>query len=85
MPEFRVRGESDWEDEDLLTHDEAGARLREEILAEEALIERAGGDESSPAVRRAQTRLAAMRRRLERIDAALASGVGTVRRLDRPA
>ena len=84
MPEFRGPDESDWADEDLLTQDEAGARLREEIAAEEALIKRAGGDPLSPAVRRAEPRLAAMRRRLERIDAALASGVGTVRSLDRP-
>jgi hypothetical protein len=84
MPEFRGPNESDWADEDLLTHDEAGARLREEIASEEALIKRAGGDPLSPAVRRAELRLAAMRRRLERIDAALASSVGTVSSLDRP-
>jgi hypothetical protein len=77
MAEFQGPDESDWADEDLLTHDEAGARLREEIAAEEALIERAGGDPLSPAVRRAEPRLAAMRRRLERIDVALPSGVGT--------
>ncbi|HSS39426.1 MAG TPA: hypothetical protein VLT58_11710 [Polyangia bacterium] len=85
MPGFEDLGESDWADEDLLTHDEASARLREEIAAEEARLGRAGGEESSSAVRGAERRLAAMRRRLERIDAAPASGAGAVPSLDRPA
>lgn len=83
MAEFRILGESDWEDEDLLTHDEAGVRLREEIAHEEAVLREAGDDESSPTVRRSRTRLAAMRSRLEKIDAALATGVGVIRKLDR--
>lgn len=81
MTTGRVPGESDWEDEDLLTHEEAGIRLREEIAATEAIV--AGGGANPATARRAQIRLAAMRRRLERVDAALASGAGTVRRLDR--
>lgn len=76
-----VLGESDWEDEDLLTHEEAGIRLREEIAATEAKVVGSGANPTT--AQRAQIRLSAMRRRLERIDAALASGVGTVRRLGR--
>jgi hypothetical protein len=83
MAEAGELGKSDWEDEDLLTQDEAGARLREEIEAEAAFIE-AADDRSSLAVRRAQVRLTAMRRRLEHIDAALAAGVGVIRRAGRP-
>lgn len=82
MTDFHYLGESDWEDEDLLTHDEAGTRLRAEIEAETAVVEAAGKDGSSLAVKRAQIRLAAMRRRLEQVDAELARGVGVVRRLD---
>jgi hypothetical protein len=69
MAENRVLGESDWEDEDLLTHEEAGVRLREEIEREKAAIRAAGGDEAEAAARRA--RIAAMGRRLARIDTAL--------------
>lgn len=83
MAEFRTLGESDWEDEDLLTHDEAGARLREEIVIEETVLREAGDDESSATVRRSRIRLAAMRSRLEQIDAALATGVGVIRKNDR--
>ena len=83
MAEFRSLGESDWEDEDLLTHDEAGARLREEIAIEEAALREAGGGASAACVQRSRTRLAAMRSRLEKIDAALAAGVGVIRKIDR--
>ena len=71
MAEARELGESDWEDEDLLTHEEAGGRLRDEIEAELAFLA-AAVDQSSPAVRRAEARVAAMRRRVEYIDAVLA-------------
>jgi hypothetical protein len=83
MAGARKLGESDWEDEDLLTHEEAGARLREEIESELAFIKAAGG-QPSPAVRRAEARVAAMRRRVTHIDAALADGAGVVRRINRP-
>jgi len=31
VSEIPILGESDWEDEDLLTHDEASERLRQEV------------------------------------------------------
>ncbi|TPG32466.1 hypothetical protein [Mycolicibacterium hodleri] len=76
-------GESDWEDEDLLTHEEAGERLRDEIAAEIAFIDGAAGADS-PGLRRSKKRLEVMRRRLQRIDDALAGGVGKIRRLESP-
>ena len=85
MAEFRTLGESDWEDEDLLTHDEAGARLREEIAIEEAALREAEGGGSLASIELSRTRLVAMRSRLKKIDAALATGVGVIRKIDRQA
>ena len=76
MSEFGRPGESDWESEDLLTHDVAAVRLRKEIELEAAVVEAAGADSSGPAIERAQKRLASMRQHLARIDAALAATIG---------
>jgi hypothetical protein len=73
-------GESDWEEEDLLTLSEAGERLREELASELAVVEVAGVDEDAPGVQRSRVRIAAIRSRLSYIDAGLARGVGTIRR-----
>jgi hypothetical protein len=75
-------GESDWEDEDLLTLDEAGRRLRVELAGELAALD--GLDGSGPAAHRARVRVAAIRSRLRYIDDGLARGVGTVRRIPPP-
>lgn len=83
MADLGTLGESDWEDEDLLTHEEAGDRLREEIAVELAVID-AAVDATSPAVQRSQQRVEVMRRRLARIDNSLATGVGKIRRLQQP-
>jgi hypothetical protein len=83
MTQHRILGESDWEDEDLLTFEEAGERLQNEIAVEEAIIKKADAELDSATVQRAQARLDAMRRHLERAQTALAAGVGAVRRLDR--
>jgi hypothetical protein len=80
MIEMSSLGESDWEDEDLLTLSEAGVRLRDELASELAAVEAAGADESAPSVRRSRIRIAAIRSRLKHIDEGLARGVGTVRR-----
>jgi hypothetical protein len=74
-------GESDWEDEDLLTLSEAGVRLREELAIELAAVEAAGADDLTPGVQRARVRIAAIRSRLRYIDDGLAQGMGTVRKI----
>ena len=63
----RSLGESDWEDQDLLTLDEAGERLDVEVTAEqEALaVARASGDDD--AVARHESRLRALTEALDRI------------------
>ena len=81
MSDIRILGESDWEDEDLLTHEEAGERLREEIQAEQAFLASAAAEERPLAAERARVRLAAMNERLASSEQALASGVGVVRRI----
>ena len=83
MGDRSTLSESDWQDEDLLTQEEAGTRLREEIAREDAVIRAVGDNESSAAVERARTRLAAMRSRLKRIEEALATGVGTIRPIEK--
>jgi hypothetical protein len=42
--EVRIDGESDWEDQDLLTRDLAAERLTEEIVLLESEIAAAAGD-----------------------------------------
>jgi hypothetical protein len=42
--EVRIDGESDWEDQDLLTRDLAAERLTEEIVLLESEIAAASGD-----------------------------------------
>ncbi len=81
VSEIPVLGESDWEDEDLLTHDEAGERLREEVQAEEAFLESAAAEEQPLAAARSRARLEAMRERLASSERALADGFGVVRRI----
>ena len=81
MSEHRTLGESDWEDEDLLTHDEASERLREEVRAEQAFLDSAAAEEQPLAADRARARLAAMNERLAASEQALAEGVGVVRRI----
>jgi hypothetical protein len=81
VSEIRILGESDWEDEDLLTHDEASERLREEVRAEQAFLESAAAEEQPLAAARARFRLAAMSERLASSERALAEGLGVVRRI----
>ncbi|MCW2495128.1 hypothetical protein [Jatrophihabitans sp.] len=83
MAEIPELGESDWEEEDLLTLDEAGVRLREELANELASLATAGADDSTPRVLRARARIAAIRSRLSYIDEGLAQGVGTLRKIPR--
>jgi hypothetical protein len=69
IPPERILGESDWDDEDLLTIDEATARLDEEIKSARRRVEQA--DTSSAPAERA--RLEALIRAAERIRAAQAN------------
>ncbi|SFT82051.1 hypothetical protein SAMN05660657_03261 [Geodermatophilus amargosae] len=81
MSEIRILGESDWEDEDLLTHDEAVERLREEIETEQAFLESAAARERPLAAARSRVRIEAMRTRLAASERALADGFGVVRKI----
>ena len=81
VSEIRIVGESDWEDEDLLTHDEAGERLRKEVEVEQAFLESAAAEEQPLAAARSRARLDAMRTRLASSERALADGFGVVRRI----
>ncbi|WP_448624499.1 hypothetical protein [Geodermatophilus sp. URMC 64] len=81
MSDIRILGESDWEDEDLLTHDEAGERLREEVQAELAFLESPAAEQQPLAAARSRARVEAMRERLASSDRALADGFGVVRRI----
>jgi hypothetical protein len=81
VSEIPILGESDWEDEDLLTHDEASERLRQEVRAEQAFIESAAAEEQPLAAARSRVRLEAMRERLASSEQALAHGFGVVRRI----
>jgi hypothetical protein len=81
VSEIRILGESDWEDEDLLTHDEAGERLREEVEVEQAFLESAAAEQQPLAAARSRARLEAMRARLAASERALADGFGVVRRI----
>ena len=61
----QILGESDWDDQDLLTIDEAHGRLREEIEAIEARLASATASTEGALMARA----AALRECLARIDA----------------
>ncbi|WP_157120561.1 hypothetical protein [Nocardia fusca] len=70
-----IIGESDWEDQDLLTHDEAGERLRAEVADSEARIaalENADAVDTAE-LERERVRLDLIKSRLGEIDEALAA------------
>ena len=63
----RSLGESDWEDQDLLTLDEAGERLEEELSAVTGELEAAKAAGDDDAAQRLQARAQAVGEALDRV------------------
>lgn len=58
---------SDWEEQDLLTLDEAGERLAAEVKATQAALEQARASDDHDTARREQARLDALVAALDRV------------------
>lgn len=76
MEEIRILGESDWDDQDLLTLDEAQFRIREEIEAIEANLQTEESSVDEAARLRMARRLKLLRALDESYTEALAANQG---------
>ncbi|MDT0202705.1 hypothetical protein [Nocardioides sp. AE5] len=74
MEEHQILGESDWDEQDLLTIDEAGERLEQEIAELDKAIE-AADDSAVPVLRQ-------RRDAIETIRASIAAGPTELARID---